>query len=127
GENAWLLIKHKDDHSSKKDILKDEKSVQSGKTLDEVTKTSNNIYGSKSTEEKLDKELKKKPEFSKTKKKNSDNANELLSKVESTRIPTGIKPMLATLVDEPFDDPNWIYEIKWDGYRVLGFVNQGTV
>jgi len=127
GENAWLLIKHKDDHSSKKDILKDEKSVQSGKTLDEVTKTSNNIYGSKSTEEKLDKELKKKPEFSKTKKKNSDNANELLSKVESTKIPTGIKPMLATLVDEPFDDPNWIYEIKWDGYRVLGFVNQGTV
>lgn len=29
------------------------------------------------------------------------------------------KPMLATLVDAPFDDPDWIFEIKWDGYRAL--------
>ena len=28
-------------------------------------------------------------------------------------------PMLATLVDEPFDDPEWLFEIKWDGYRAL--------
>ena len=30
--------------------------------------------------------------------------------------------MLATLVDEPFDSPEWLYEIKWDGYRALAFV-----
>jgi len=35
--------------------------------------------------------------------------------------------MLATLVDEPFDDPDWVYEVKWDGYRALGFVNKGEV
>ena len=29
--------------------------------------------------------------------------------------------MLATLVDKPFDDPGWVYEVKWDGYRALGF------
>ena len=46
---------------------------------------------------------------------------------QKTKIPTGIKPMLATLVDEPFDDPDWVYEVKWDGYRALGFVNNGTV
>jgi bifunctional non-homologous end joining protein LigD len=28
--------------------------------------------------------------------------------------------MLATLVDQPFDDPDWIYEVKWDGYRGPG-------
>jgi bifunctional non-homologous end joining protein LigD len=30
-----------------------------------------------------------------------------------------ICPMLATLVDKPFDDKAWIFEIKWDGYRAL--------
>ena len=29
------------------------------------------------------------------------------------------KPMLATLVDKAFDDKDWIYEIKWDGYRAV--------
>lgn len=32
-----------------------------------------------------------------------------------------LKPMLATLVAKPFDDPEWIFEIKWDGYRVLAY------
>jgi len=27
--------------------------------------------------------------------------------------------MLAKLADKPFDDPGWIYEIKWDGYRAI--------
>lgn len=27
--------------------------------------------------------------------------------------------MLATLVDEPFDDPAWVFEIKWDGVRAI--------
>lgn len=31
-----------------------------------------------------------------------------------------ISPMLATLSDEPaFDDPRWVFEIKWDGYRAV--------
>jgi bifunctional non-homologous end joining protein LigD len=29
------------------------------------------------------------------------------------------KPMLATLVDEPFDDKRWVFEIKWDGFRLV--------
>lgn len=33
--------------------------------------------------------------------------------------PWAVKPMLCTLVDEPFDDPQWLYEIKWDGYRAI--------
>ncbi len=30
-----------------------------------------------------------------------------------------MKVMLATLVDEPFDDRNWVFETKWDGFRTL--------
>jgi ATP-dependent DNA ligase len=28
------------------------------------------------------------------------------------------RPMLATLVDKPFDSKEWVYETKWDGFRV---------
>ena len=35
--------------------------------------------------------------------------------------------MLATLVEEPFDDPEWFFEIKWDGYRVLAEVDHDKV
>lgn len=27
--------------------------------------------------------------------------------------------MLATLIDEPFDNDDWIFEVKWDGYRAI--------
>ena len=33
--------------------------------------------------------------------------------------------MLATLVDEPFSDPDWIFETKWDGYRSVCFLKNG--
>jgi bifunctional non-homologous end joining protein LigD len=29
------------------------------------------------------------------------------------------RPMLATLVDEPFDDKRWVFEAKWDGFRLI--------
>lgn len=38
-----------------------------------------------------------------------------------------LKPMLATLIDEPFDDAEWIFEIKMDGYRALAELNKGKV
>ena len=41
--------------------------------------------------------------------------------------PKSFKPMLATLVDKPFDEEGWIYEIKWDGYRAVAMINQGKV
>ncbi|MEO8725381.1 MAG: non-homologous end-joining DNA ligase [Acidobacteriaceae bacterium] len=42
-------------------------------------------------------------------------------------MPSEIHPMLATLVDGVFDDPKgeWLYEIKWDGYRAVCFIRDG--
>src|SRR4029077_1327903 len=37
------------------------------------------------------------------------------------RIPFRAKPMLATLVRKPFHKPGWIYEEKYDGYRILAY------
>jgi bifunctional non-homologous end joining protein LigD len=41
--------------------------------------------------------------------------------------PTFIPPMLATLVAAPFDDPDWLFEVKWDGFRVEAVVDGGGV
>jgi bifunctional non-homologous end joining protein LigD len=35
--------------------------------------------------------------------------------------------MLATLVDEPFSDDDWLFEIKWDGYRAVAFIENGKI
>jgi bifunctional non-homologous end joining protein LigD len=42
-------------------------------------------------------------------------------------MPTAIHPMLATSIDDPFDDPEWLFEIKWDGYRAIAFIAEGKV
>jgi bifunctional non-homologous end joining protein LigD len=40
-------------------------------------------------------------------------------------MPQIINPMLATLVDDPFSNPEWIFETKWDGFRSICFVKNG--
>jgi bifunctional non-homologous end joining protein LigD len=42
-------------------------------------------------------------------------------------VPRFIPPMLATLVSGPFDDPDWLFEVKWDGFRVEAVVDRGGV
>ena len=37
------------------------------------------------------------------------------------------RPMLATLVDEPFDDKKWVFETKWDGFRLVTEKRGSTV
>ncbi|MES2061802.1 MAG: DNA ligase D [Bacteroidota bacterium] len=141
GENGWLLIKHKDDFASAADITKKDKSVLSGKTIEKMEKTSDKVW--KDGEEQDVEE--EKPKKAAPKKKLHEPVAGLANKAEETtedkkidteavlkkapkgKIPTGIKPMLATLVNEPFDDPDWVYEVKWDGYRTLGFINKGEV
>ena len=48
-----------------------------------------------------------------------------LSHVPVTKMPADLKPMLATLVDEPFTDSNWQFELKLDGYRALAYIQNG--
>jgi bifunctional non-homologous end joining protein LigD len=42
-------------------------------------------------------------------------------------MPRAIHPMLAISVDEPFDNHDWLYEIKWDGYRAVAFVDGSSL
>lgn len=42
-----------------------------------------------------------------------------LSKYPKKPAPAHVKPMLCTLIDQPFDREGWLFEIKWDGYRAI--------
>jgi len=98
-ENAWLLFKVKDKYVSKEDITLKDKSVISKKTLAQVEKTSTKFPGAKQAKE----------------------------SGRRARFPVKLSPMLATLVDKPFDNAEWQYEIKWDGYRTIAFCNKTKV
>ena len=38
-----------------------------------------------------------------------------------SEFPTTVKPMLSTLIDKPFDNKDWVFEVKWDGYELYYF------
>ena len=42
-------------------------------------------------------------------------------------MPSKVNPMLATSIEETFDSQDWLYEIKWDGYRSVAFINDGNL
>lgn len=135
GENSWLLFKVKDKYTSTDNILLKDKSVLSKKTLEQVAKTSANFHEKKTASLIPVKKAKsvtkkaaiKKPTVSASKKKRNVNTEVILAKTKNLKFPTKLTPMLATLVDKAFDKEGWTYEVKWDGYRAMGFINKGLV
>lgn len=136
GENAWLLFKIKDKYVSKDDITLKDKSVISKKTLTQVKKTTTNFYGSdrvKVSRSKSKKEtlLNKRGDIKAASDKNKKGKKTLTDNFSTegkiAKFPSRLSPMLATLVDKPFDKEGWQYEIKWDGYRAVAFCNKDKV
>jgi len=68
---------------------------------------------------------------SKSRRKSSANsaaaAVKAIPGAEQKPMPTVIHPMLATPTDKAFDNPDWLFEIKWDGYRAVAFIEDGRV
>jgi len=144
-ENSWLLIKHRDEYASETDITQKDKSIVSGKTIEQMAadKKSKQWSSNKSSTGKL--KVKTGIDRKLSSKNNNDTNEELpeldekvydqlisdilasLKKKKRTAMPEDLKPMLATLVDTPFDDTDWIYEVKWDGYRTVAYLNKGKV
>ena len=111
-EKSWLLLKKKDRYASKRDILKENRSAVSNKTLEEVFETGP-----------------EKPSVQKISRIRLREAieREDLKDAPVKPMPHSIRPMLATLVKEPFDHPDWIFEVKWDGYRAVAEIQDGNV
>jgi bifunctional non-homologous end joining protein LigD len=45
----------------------------------------------------------------------------------NSTLPKRLQPMLATLTDAPFDDPGWVFEDKYDGFRMIAEIRRGKV
>jgi len=107
-ENAWLLIKKHDKYASDSDVLENDKSVISKRNLDELEKRSEKLISK--TEEK------------------SETKSAVKKKSKAKTAEAGfLKPMLANITEKPFDDEEWIFENKYDGYRTIAVVNPPSV
>ncbi len=50
-----------------------------------------------------------------------------LAGAEQKPMHTVIHPMLATPIAKAFDNPDWLFELKWDGYRAVAFIDDGRL
>ncbi len=94
-DNQWLLIKHRDRFAQPNDVLARHLSVLSGVSLDTLSSTA------------------APPRLQ---------AAQLAPCGPEEPLPTGLKPMLAETGGTARSEPQWRYEPKLDGYRVLAYV-----
>jgi bifunctional non-homologous end joining protein LigD len=52
---------------------------------------------------------------------------ELMKQGKKSAMPASMQPMLATLSEGIANDGRYLYEVKWDGYRIAAFVKKGKV
>jgi len=151
--NEWLLIKHRDAYDQPGyDIDEYDYSVLTRRTMDEIAgdagsaewksrpastpgRSNKNDWLAdsiaKADARKAGAARKATPAVKKNSKRVKAPAKAV--RAEAARIghkapmPRVIHPMLATLADRAFDDPQWFYEIKWDGYRAIAHLDGGAV
>ena len=103
----WLLIKKRDAEAVPSWDAEDHpKSVKTGRTNDEVKANRDALWTSDQP---------------------AAVAEIDLSGAVPREMPDRIEPMSATLAGQAFSDEDWLFEIKWDGYRVEAVVRDGTV
>ena len=102
--NDWLMIKHKDVAADPAwNIDAHDGSVLTGRTLEEIKEEQPPKRGPIPIR-----------------------AGELHG-ARPAAMPARVEPMLATLAEKPFSDPNWLFEIKWDGVRALSWIKDGKL
>src|SRR5438477_4899278 len=102
--NEWLMIKHKDaSEDASWNIDEHDGSVLTGRMIEEI---------------KEEQPPKRRPRLIQPAELNG---------VRKSAMPSRLEPMLATLGEHPFSDPNWLFEIKWDGVRALAWIDEGTL
>jgi bifunctional non-homologous end joining protein LigD len=110
---SWLLLKKKDRYADHEGILRENRSVVSHKTLEEMLTDKSATAFSRARKDQI--RLHEAMEMDE------------LKNAPVRPMPHGITPMFASVAKEPFDHPDWIYEVKWDGYRAIAEIRDETV
>ncbi len=107
GRERWLLLKKRDEAAVEGwDAADHPTSVKTGRTNDEVADGVE-------------------PRFTADPPRPPGEVD--LSAATTEPMPDFIPPMKATLASEPFSNPDWLFEVKWDGYRVEAVLRDGRV
>jgi bifunctional non-homologous end joining protein LigD len=129
-ENSWLLIKHRDEYSVSEPYNSEEhtpKNSPINKWLAEHPKKAKRSSKSKAAEPEALVEEAITPKKAASKKKAETQAEPTLPEERLRKLDDFIPAMLAKESDKAFSDANWIYEIKWDGYRAIAELDNGKV
>src|SRR5437899_535783 len=107
-DKDWLLIKKKDEAADPSfAIEKFDTSVKTGRTKEEIEQGKDAVWSSRRDE--------------------GGGGLINLANAEKGAMPRTLDPMKAQLVGEAFDDDRWLFEVKWDGIRLVSFIDEGKV
>ena len=139
----WLLIKHRDDYASEdEDILAEDKSVASGRAMDQIAGgkgrapkpfmlakgkgKADAVWQSNRAEETKGRTVKPAPRAAlKSSKPAKAKATTATTARKISEMPDFVEPQLCTPVERPSAADGWCHEIKFDGYRVQLRVEDG--
>lgn len=118
-ENNWFLIKYKDKYAQNLadfDVtVAEPDSVLTGQTIDEIAEDYDKIWTRTGEATAPDRE------------KKSLNKLQLPEHLMPVPFPDFIPPQLATLTSKAPKGPQWLHEIKFDGYRILAFIHDKDI
>jgi len=119
-DGGWRIIKAEDEYATKDDILLKDKSVKSKLTIEQMAKKKDVAVWNSNRKE---------VEAQDQDKNSSKNLSIDALKQQGIKkaIPKSIKPMLCTLTKEVVRDQDYLYEVKWDGYRIISYIQNGKV
>ena len=124
---AWLLIKHRDEFASDRGHRGDAAPLRRFRpALDRDRAGRGREHGEGRDRRSAGpaEEAAEEPEVDRAAEEGEEEGRLALQqsdRVLKDRVPFRVKPMLATLVAEPFHRPGWVYEEKYDGYRILAY------
>ncbi len=118
----WLLIKERDEvarpGSGDAIVADNPKSAATGRTIDEIAADRDRIWGPNGEEQSPAEARSAAPRV-------VDPAS--IPGAKKGRLPTDPRPLLASAAADAPDGPDWLHEIKYDGYRLLARVSGGKV
>src|SRR3954468_16330588 len=121
----WLLIKERDEvaEPGSDTALVDDNplSVATGRPMDKIAEDRDRVWDSNVGEISGD------PQPESKKRARSNGAAARLPGARKGAMPELVTPQLATLVTDAPDGPEWLHEIKYDGYRLLAHIEDGGV
>ncbi len=123
--NSWLLIKHHDDEERPGDngalVNDNQTSVLSGRTMDEIAADGNKVW--KTNRAQPAAEEKETPSRKVSPKRGSSTP----AKGKTEKMPGFTPPQLATLSTSAPKGSEWVHEVKFDGYRMVSYIDHGDV